>query len=330
MKRALITGITGQDGSYLAELLLAKGYEVHGLIRRSSSFNTGRIDPLYQDPHEPGARLRLHYGDLVDASALASLLRRVEPHEIYNLGAQTHVRVSFDMPEYTAEVTGLGAVRLLEAVRDAGIETRIFQAATSEMYGNAPAPQSETTPFSPVSPYGCAKLYAHHITRTYREAYGVFAASGILFNHESPRRGETFVTRKITRAAARIKLQLQRKLFLGNIEARRDWGWAPDYVEAMWLMLQQPTPDDYVIATGESHSIREFLDLAFTQLGMDWREFVEIDPRYFRPNELHDLRGDASKAARVLGWRPTIGFDELVRRMVEADLELARKETSVR
>jgi len=330
VKRALITGITGQDGSYLAELLLAKGYEVHGLIRRSSSFNTGRIDPLYQDPHEPGARLRLHYGDLVDASALASLLRRVEPHEIYNLGAQTHVRVSFDMPEYTAEVTGLGAVRLLEAVRDAGIETRIFQAATSEMYGNAPAPQSETTPFSPVSPYGCAKLYAHHITRTYREAYGVFAASGILFNHESPRRGETFVTRKITRAAARIKLQLQRKLFLGNIEARRDWGWAPDYVEAMWLMLQQPTPDDYVIATGESHSIREFLDLAFTQLGMDWREFVEIDPRYFRPNELHDLRGDASKAARVLGWRPTIGFDELVRRMVEADLELARKETSVR
>ena len=330
MKRALITGITGQDGSYLTELLLERGYEVHGIIRRSSSFNTGRIDHIYQDPHERGARLRLHYGDLGDGSALSTLLRTIQPDEIYNLGAQSHVRVSFDVPEYTGDITGLGAVRLLEAIRDTGIDTRLYQASSSELYGSSPPPQNEDTPFAPRSPYACAKLYAFHITRNYREAYKVFACNGILFNHESPRRGETFVTRKITRAAGRIKAGLQDKLFLGNLDAKRDWGYAPDYVEAMWLMLQQPQPDDFVIATGETHSVREFLDVAFGELDLDWNRHVEIDPRYFRPTEVDVLCGDPSRAREVLGWRPKVGFEELVRRMVRADLELAQKEARVR
>jgi len=326
MKRAFITGITGQDGSYLAEFLLGRGYEVHGTMRRSSSFNTSRIDHIYQDPHERGARLFLHHADLGDGSALNKLLRTIRPDEIYNLGAQSHVRVSFDIPEYTADVTGVGTVRLLEAIRESGISPRFYQASSSELYGASPPPQSETTPFAPRSPYACAKLFAYHMTQNYREAYGLYACNGILFNHESPRRGETFVTRKITRAAARIKLRLQEKLFLGNLEAKRDWGYAPDFVEAMWLMLQQPAPNDFVIATGESHSIREFLELAFAELELDWREFVEIDPRYFRPTEVDELRGDASKAERLLGWRPTVRFAELVRRMVRADIALAERE----
>jgi len=319
-RRALITGITGQDGSYLAEFLLAKGYEVHGIIRRTSSINTSRIDHLYQDPHVPSPRLILHYGDLSDASMLASVIRRVEPNEIYNLGAQSHVRVSFDMPEYTADVTGVGAARLLEAIRDARIQCKFYQASSSELFGDAPAPQSETTPFQPRSPYACAKLMGYWMTRNYREAYGMFTCNGILFNHESPRRGETFVTRKITRALARIVKGEQTKLYLGNLDARRDWGYAPEFVEAMWLMLQHGQPDDFVIATGETHTVRDFLDIAFGIVKLDWQKYVEIDPRYFRPTEVHELQGDASKAAEQLGWRHKTNFAQLVRIMVEADL----------
>ena len=324
-RRALITGITGQDGSYLAELLLEKGYEVHGIVRRSSSFNTARLEDVYQDPHEPDYRLKLIYGDLNDASSLNRILRTARPDEIYNLGAQSHVRVSFDVPEYTAEVTGLGTVRLLEAIRESGISPRFYQASSSELFGSSPAPQSESTEFHPRSPYAVAKLYSYWITVNYREAYGMFACNGILFNHESPRRGETFVSRKITRAAARIKLGLQDKLFLGNLDAKRDWGFAGDYVEAMWLMLQAEEPDDFVIATGESHTVRDFLDAAFGQLDLPWQRYVEIDPRYFRPAEVDELRGDMSKALRKLGWRPRVKFNELVRMMVQADLEDLKK-----
>ena len=328
MKRALITGVTGQDGSYLAELLLDKGYQVHGVVRRSSSFNTQRIDHVYVDPHTPGARLFLHYGDLGDASSLNLLLKKIRPEEIYNLGAQSHVRVSFDVPEYTGDVTGLGATRLFEAVRELGLSqaTRIYQASSSEMFGASPPPQSEQTPFHPRSPYGVAKLYAHWMGINYREAYGLFVSNGILFNHESPRRGETFVTRKITRAASRIKLGLQEKLYLGNLEARRDWGYAKDYVEAMWTMLQQERPGDYVVATGESHSVRELCELAFRHVGLDYTGYVEIDPRYYRPAEVDSLLGDPSKAARELGWRAKTGFVELVAIMMEADLKLAERE----
>jgi len=321
MKKALITGITGQDGSHLAELLLAKGYEVYGIVRRSSSFNTSRLDEIYQDPHETDYRLKLVYGDLNDASSLNRILRTVRPDEIYNLGAQSHVRVSFDVPEYTGEITGLGAIRLLEAIRESGIAPRFYQASSSELYGSSPAPQSESTPFHPRSPYAVAKLYAYWITVNYREAYGMFACNGVLFNHEGPRRGETFVSRKITRAAARIKLGLQDKLFLGNLDAKRDWGYAGDYVEAMWLMLQQEQADDFVIATGECHTVRDFLDESFGHLDLEWKKHVEIDPRYFRPSEVDELRGDASKARRVLGWQPKVSFKQLVRMMVEADLE---------
>jgi GDPmannose 4,6-dehydratase len=320
-KRALITGITGQDGSYLAELLLEKGYEVYGIIRRSSTFNTTRLDDIYQDPHEPDVRMKLVYGDLNDASSLNRVLRTVRPDEIYNLGAQSHVRVSFDVPEYTAEVTGVGTVRLLEAIRESGIQPRFYQASSSELFGSSPAPQSEKTPFHPRSPYGVAKLYSYWITVNYRESYGIFACNGILFNHESPRRGETFVSRKITRAAARIKLGLQDKLFLGNLDAKRDWGFAGDYVEAMWRMLQVKEADDFVIATGECHTVRDFLDEAFGYLEIDWKKHVEIDPRYFRPAEVDELRGDMDKARRVLGWEPKVKFHELVRMMVKADLE---------
>jgi GDPmannose 4,6-dehydratase len=326
VKRALITGITGQDGSYLAELLLAKGYEVHGIIRRSSSFNTRRIDHLYTDPHDASARLRLHYGDLNDGSSLNKILRTVRPDEIYNLGAQSHVRVSFDVPEYTGEVTGLGAVRLLEAIRDTGIQTKYYQASSSELYGDSPPPQSEKTPFWPRSPYAAAKLYAYWVTVNYREGYGLFACNGVLFNHESPRRGETFVTRKITRAAARIRMGLEQRLFLGNLEAKRDWGYAADYVEAMWLMMQQEKPDDFVIATGETHTVREFLEIAFKTLDLDYRQYVEIDPRYFRPTEVDVLCGDASKARQQLGWKPKVGFQELAQMMVESDLREAERE----
>jgi GDPmannose 4,6-dehydratase len=326
-KIALITGITGQDGSYLAELLLDKGYEVYGVIRRSSSFNTGRIDHLYRDPHERGVRLRLIHGDLNDASSLNRILRQVRPHEIYNLGAQSHVRVSFDVPEYTGEVTALGTVRLLEAIREVGLETRFYQASSSELYGQvAETPQTETTPFRPRSPYAVAKAYAFWITRTYREAYGMFASNGILFNHESPRRGETFVTRKVTRAAARIKVGLQDKLHLGNLDARRDWGFAGDYVDAMWRMLQADEPDDFVVATGESHTVRDLLDAAFRRVGLDWHDHVEIDPRYFRPAEVDSLCGDATKARTRLGWEPKVRFAELVRMMVDSDLRLAEAE----
>jgi GDPmannose 4,6-dehydratase len=327
MKRALITGITGQDGSYLAELLLAKGYEVVGLVRRSSSFNTRRIDHLYKDPHEPGVTLRLIYGDLNDASSLNHILRTTRPNEIYNLGAQSHVRVSFDVPEYTAEVTGLGAVRLLEAIRETDLDCRFYQASSSELYGKVvETPQRETTPFHPRSPYACAKAYAYYITVNYRESYGMHASNGILFNHESPRRGETFVTRKITRAAAHIKHGLQDKLFLGNLEARRDWGFAGDYVEGMWRMLQQDQPDDYVLATGETYSVRQFLDEAFALVDLDWKKYVEVDPRYFRPAEVDLLLGDASKARKELGWEPKVGFKELVKMMVDGDLERVRQE----
>ncbi len=327
MKKALITGITGQDGSYLAELLLEKGYEVHGVVRRSSSFNTGRIDHVYQDPHEPGTRLFLHYGDLNDGSSLNLLLKKIRPDEIYNLGAQSHVRVSFDVPEYTGEVTGLGAVRLLEAVRELDMtKTRIYQASSSEMFGASPPPQNVKTVFYPRSPYGCAKVYAYWIGVNYREAYGLHVSNGILFNHESPRRGETFVTRKITRAASRIKLGLQKKLFLGNLDAKRDWGYAKDFVEAMWLMLQQPKGDDYVVATGESHSVRELCQLAFGQVGLDYEKFVDIDPRYYRPTEVDFLLGDASKAEKQLGWKPKTSFKELVRLMMDSDMELAQRE----
>jgi GDPmannose 4,6-dehydratase len=321
MKRALITGITGQDGSYLAELLLAKGYEVHGLVRRSSSFNTERLDGIYQDPHAANYRLRLHYGDLADGSAVNRVLRSVKPDEVYNLGAQSHVRVSFDVPDYTADTVGVGTLRLLEAVRASGLEksVRFYQASSSEMYGAAAPPQNESTPFLPRSPYACAKVFAHQLCQNYREAYGMFIACGILFNHESPRRGIPFVTRKITRAAARIRHGLDHKLYLGNLDAKRDWGFAGDYVEAMWTMLQQPEPDDFVVATGESHSVRELLDVAFGELDLDWKKHVEIDPRYFRPTEVDHLRGDPAKARRVLGWQPKVGFRELVKMMVRAD-----------
>ncbi|HWW74095.1 MAG TPA: GDP-mannose 4,6-dehydratase [Pyrinomonadaceae bacterium] len=326
-KRALITGITGQDGSFLTELLLEKGYEVYGIIRRSSSFNTFRLDHLYQDPHEEGTRLRLVYGDLNDSSSLNTLIRQIRPDEIYNLGAQSHVRVSFDVPEYTGEVTGLGTVRLLEAIREAGISPKFYQASSSELYGKVvETPQSESTPFYPRSPYACAKAYAYWITVNYRESYGMFACNGILFNHESERRGETFVSRKITRAATRIKLGLQRKLYMGNLDARRDWGYARDYVEAMWMMMQAEEPDDYVIATGETHSVREFLEETFGHLGMDWERYVEIDPRYFRPAEVDLLLGDPTKAKTVLGWEPKVSFKELVRIMVDSDMKLAERE----
>jgi GDPmannose 4,6-dehydratase len=326
-KTALITGITGQDGSYLAEFLLTKGYRVYGIIRRSSSFNTGRIDHIYQDPHEPDPRLKLVYGDLNDASSLNRILCKLQPDEIYNLGAQSHVMVSFDVPEYTGEVTGLGTVRLLEAIRETGIRPKFYQASSSEVFGLVQEiPQKETTPFYPRSPYGCAKAYAFYMVRNYREAYGLFACNGILFNHESPRRGETFVSRKITRAATRIKVGLQDKLYLGNLDAKRDWGYSPDYVEAMWLMLQRETADDYVIATGQSHSVREFVQQAFGLLGLDWEKHVEVDSGYFRPTEVDVLQGDFSKAKKDLGWKPKRSFEDLVRIMVEADLELAKKE----
>ena len=321
MTTALITGITGQDGSYLTELLLGKGYHVHGLIRRSSSFNTGRLDDVYQDPHVESARLHLHYGDLSDSSMLASLIRRIEPQEIYHLGAQSHVRVSFDMPEYTADVTALSCIRLLEAIRDAEVACRFYQASSSEMFGSSPPPQNENTPFAPRSPYAIAKLHAYWTTVNYREAYGMYAVNGILFNHESERRGETFVTRKITRAVARIAAGRQKYLYLGNLDAQRDWGYAPDYVEAMQMMLQQDEPDDYVIATGESHTVREFLEAAFALVNLKPDDYVRIDPRYYRPTEVDVLRGDASKARRKLGWKPRTSFPELVRIMVEADLK---------
>jgi len=321
MKRALITGITGQDGSYLAEFLLAKGYEVHGLKRRSSSFNTDRVDHIYHDLHDSGDRFYLHFADLADAGSIADLLYSVQPDEIYNLGAQSHVKVSFDIPGYTADVVGLGALRLLDGIRRTGLHCRFYQASSSEMFGSTPPPQSETSPFHPRSPYGCAKLFAHSITVNYRESYGLHASSGILFNHESPRRGETFVTRKITRAVAHIRAGLQRKLYIGNLEARRDWGYAPDYVRAMWLMLQQDSPGDYVVGTGEAHSVRDFCELAFASAGLDWSEYVEVDPRYFRPAEVDHLLADPSKARRVLGWEPSVTFQQLVQLMVEADIK---------
>jgi GDPmannose 4,6-dehydratase len=326
-KRALITGITGQDGSFLAELLLEKGYEVFGIVRRSSSFNTDRIDHLYQDPHEPGARLRMFYGDLNDSSSLNTILRNTEPDEVYNLGAQSHVRVSFDVPEYTGDVTGLGTVRLLESIREVGIQPKFYQASSSELYGKvAEVPQTERTPFHPRSPYACAKAYSYWITVNYRESYGMFASNGILFNHESERRGETFVTRKITRAATRIKLGLQQKLYMGNLDARRDWGYAKDYVEAMWLIMQAGEADDFVVATGETHSVREFLAESFALLGLDWQQYVEIDERYNRPAEVDLLLGDATKARTVLGWEPKVDFKGLVRIMVDHDLKLAERE----
>jgi GDPmannose 4,6-dehydratase len=324
-KKALITGITGQDGSYLAELMLNKGYEVHGIIRRASSFNTGRLDPIYSDPHHNRSRLVLHYGDLSDASALARLIGKIQPEEVYNLAAQSHVRVSFDSPEYTTDITATGAVRLLEAIRETGIRPRFYQASSSEMFGQVhEVPQTEHTPFHPRSPYGCAKVYAYWITVNYRESYGLHASNGILFNHESPRRGETFVTRKITRAVAHILAGKQSKLYLGNLDAKRDWGYAKEYVEAMWLMLQQEQPDDYVVATGETHSIREFLDVAFGHVGLDWEGYVEIDPRYYRPAEVDLLVGDASKARRQLGWEPRTRFVDLVKLMVDSDVQLLK------
>ena len=329
-KRALITGITGQDGSYLSELLISKGYEVHGIIRRSSSFNTERIDHLYHDPHEKTVRLVLHYGDLTDGASLRSIISQIQPTEIYNLGAQSHVRVSFDQPVYTVEADALGTLVLLEAIRDACPKARYYQAGSSEMFGKVrETPQKETTPFYPRSPYGCAKLFSHCQTVNYREAYGLFASNGILFNHESPRRGETFVTRKITRAATRIKEGLQDTLYLGNLEAKRDWGFAGDYVEAMWLMLQQDEPDDFVIATGETHSVREFVQAVFSILGLDWQRYIRLDPRYLRPTEVDLLLGDSTKARKVLGWAPRVGFRQLVEMMVEADWKLARREKLV-
>ncbi len=329
MKKAFITGITGQDGSYLAEFLLCKGYEIHGLIRRASTFNTDRIDHLYRDFHDPEARVYLHYGDLSVSGQLTDLLQEIRPDEIYHLGAQSHVRVSFDMPEYTGDITGLGTLRLLEAIRKTGIQARFYQASSSEMFGAAPPPQSEATPFQPQSPYAAAKVYAYYIVRNYRDAYNLFAANGILFNHESPRRGETFVTRKITRAATRIKLGLQQKLFLGNLEAKRDWGFAGDYVEAMWLMLQQEKPDDYVIATGETHSVREFAEKVFEKLDLDYQKYVAVDARYFRPTEVDVLLGDAGRARKALNWAPKVGFDQLIDMMIAADLEAAEKEKTL-
>ncbi len=326
MKKALITGITGQDGSYLADLLISKGYEVHGIIRRASTFNTSRIDHLYQDPHVNGVKLFLHYGDLADSVQLVKLIYNLKPDEIYHLGAQSHVRVSFDIPEYTADVTGVASIRILEAMREAGVNSRFYQASSSEMYGKVQAvPQTETTPFWPRSPYGAAKVFAYWATVNYRESYNMFATNGILFNHESPRRGETFVTRKISRAVAAIKLGLQKELFLGNIDAKRDWGYAPEYVEAMWLMLQQDQPDDYVVATGETHTVREFLEHAFAHVDLDWKQFVKHDERYERPAEVDLLVGDPAKAKRQLGWEPKVKFAELVKIMVDADLELLKK-----
>ncbi|MGB7537434.1 MAG: GDP-mannose 4,6-dehydratase [Anaerolineales bacterium] len=325
-KKALITGITGQDGSYLAELLIQKGYEVHGLIRRASTFNTDRIDHLYQDPHVNGVKLFLHYGDLSDSTNLWKLLHQLEPGEIYNLGAQSHVKVSFDMPEYTGDITGIGTVRLLDAIHEMGLPCRFYQASSSEMYGKVQEiPQKETTPFHPRSPYACAKVYAYWTTVNYREAYGMFACNGILFNHESPRRGETFVTKKITKAIAYIEAGLQQKLFLGNLDSSRDWGYAPEYVEAMWKMLQQDEPDDFVIATGETHTVREFLTEAFAYAGLDPAKFVETDPRYFRPSEVDYLIGDSSKAKKKIGWAPQTTFRDLVRIMVDADRETLRR-----
>jgi GDPmannose 4,6-dehydratase len=329
MKKALITGITGQDGSYLAELLLNKGYAVHGLIRRASTFNTERIDHLYKDFHDPAARIHLYYGDLSVSGQLTDLLHDIQPDEIYHLGAQSHVRVSFDMPEYTGDVTGLGTLRLLEAIRKTGIKTKFYQASSSEMFGAAPPPQNELTPFQPQSPYAAAKVYAYYIVRNYRDAYKLFACNGILFNHESPRRGETFVTRKVTRAATRIKLGLQDKLYLGNLDAKRDWGFAGDYVEAMWLMLQQEKPDDLVIATGETHSVKEFVEKVFRKLNLDYQKHVIIDPKYFRPTEVDVLLGDSSKAKSILGWKPRVGFDQLIDMMIEADMEQASKEKTL-
>jgi GDPmannose 4,6-dehydratase len=326
-KKALITGITGQDGSYLAELLLGKGYAVHGIVRRSSSFNTDRIEHLYRDPHDPDARIFLHYGDLVDGIGLREILTRVQPDEVYNLGAQSHVRVSFDQPVYTVASDALGTINLLEAIRDTRKPVKFYQASSSEMYGKVvETPQKETTPFHPRSPYACAKVYSYWQTVNYRESYGMFAVNGILFNHESPRRGETFVTRKITRAATRIKEGLQEKLFLGNLDAKRDWGFAGDYVEGMWMMLQQEQPEDYVLATNETHSVREFLDEVFGTLGLDWNKYVEVDPRYFRPAEVDLLLGDASKALTKLNWKPKVTFKALAKMMTDADWRLAKRE----
>jgi GDPmannose 4,6-dehydratase len=334
MRRALITGITGEDGSYLAELLLSKGYEVHGIIRRASSFNTGRLDHLYHDPHERGVPLWLHYGDLSDGGGLRRLIHSIAPDEIYHLGAQSHVRVSFDEPEYTADIVGVGTLRILESVRDfeqsKGRQIKVYQAGSSEMFGAAPEPQSEATPFHPRSPYAVSKVAAHWYAVNYREAYRLFVSNGILFNHESPRRGETFVTRKITRAIGRIKVGLQHQLFLGNLEAQRDWGFAGDYVEAMWRMLQVDKPDDFVIATGKTHSVREFVEMAFGRVGLDWRKHVAYDARYNRPTEVDLLQGDATKARTVLGWAPRVTFEELVEMMVDADLALAEREVGVR
>jgi len=321
MKKALITGITGQDGSYLADFLLSKGYEIHGIIRRSSSLNRSRIDHLYQDTHQPNVRFFLHYGDLADSEQLTDLIYNVKPDEIYHLGAQSHVRVSFDLPEYTSNITGLGTTRILEALRRSGVAARFYQASSSEMFGAATPPQSESTPFHPRSPYAAAKVYAYWMARNYREGYNLFACNGILFNHESPRRGETFVTRKITRTLARIKSGKEKFLYLGNLEAKRDWGFAPEYVEAMWLILQQDTPDDYVIGTGESHSVREFMDESFSYAGLDWEEYVKIDPKYYRPTEVEYLHSDASKARTKLGWQARVTFQEIVRIMIDYDLE---------
>jgi GDPmannose 4,6-dehydratase len=330
MKTALITGVNGQDGSYLAEFLLAKGYEVHGLIRRSSSFNTQRVEQIYHDPHESGVRFRMHYGDLSDSGSLINLIRELEPDEIYHLGAQSHVKVSFEVPEYTADSTGMGTIRMLEAIRASGVNTRFYQASSSEMYGAAPPPQNEETPFHPRSPYGVSKVFAFWSAVNYREAYGTFASNGILFNHESIRRGETFVTRKISRAVARIKAGMQDKLYLGNLDASRDWGYAPEYVEAMWMILQQKEPEDFVIATGEAHTVREFVELAFDRVGLDWRGHVEIDPHYFRPAEVESLCGDPAKAREKLGWKAKTSFEELVALMVDGDVALLEDELAGR
>jgi GDPmannose 4,6-dehydratase len=329
-RRALITGITGQDGSHLAELLLSKGYDVHGIVRRASSFNTERLDPIYRDPHESGVRLHLHYGDLSNAVGLVNLIREVAPDELYHLGAQSHVRVSFDQPDFTADITGTGTIRLLEAVRASGVQTRVYQASSSEMFGSAPPPQNESTPFHPRSPYACAKVFGYHAAVNYREAYGMFASNGILFNHEGPRRGETFVTRKVTRAVARIAAGRQDLLYLGNLHSKRDWGYAPEYVEAMWLMLQHDEPDDFVVATGESHTIEEFVELAFSRVGLEWEKYVRHDERYERPSEVDFLLGDASKARDVLGWEPKTTFAELVAIMVDADVQLLEDELAGR
>jgi GDPmannose 4,6-dehydratase len=329
-RTALITGVTGQDGSYLADLLLSHDYEVHGLLRRASTFNTRRLDAIYRDPHERGVRFTMHYGDLTDSGSLVNLIRDLQPDEIYHLGAQSHVKVSFEIPEYTADTTGLGTIRMLEAIRASGVQTRFYQASSSEMFGSAPPPQNEQTPFHPRSPYGVAKVFAYWATVNYREAYGLFATNGVLFNHESPRRGETFVSRKITRAVARIKAGIQDKLYLGNMDARRDWGYAPEFVEAMWRMLQHDEAGDFVVATGEAHTVREFAELAFAHLGLDWEKYVEIDPRYYRPAEVDFLMGDASKARKAIGWRPRTTFADLVKLMVDADVRLLDDELSGR